>query len=65
MINAFLLSSTGSLLITSNFLSANWPSSTVEDTLTQFWCSRCGRKSWRKASVSKEQGRNEPIYLLY
>lgn len=65
MINSFLLSSTGSLLITSNCLSANWPSSTVEDTLTPFWCSRCGRKSWRKASVSKEQGKNEPIYLLY
>lgn len=60
-INAFLLSSTGSLLITSNCLSANWPSSTAEDTLTPSWCSHCGRRSWRKAGAgAQEQGRNKP-----
>lgn len=63
-INAFLLSSTGSLLITSNCPSANWPSSTVDSTPTPSWCSRCGRKSWRKASVSTrgaKGGRRETL----
>lgn len=50
--NAFSLSFTGSLRIISSCPSVNWPSSTAADTRTPSWCSRCGRKSWRKASAS-------------
>lgn len=43
-------SCTESLPTTSNCRSASWPSFTVPGTLIPSWCTRCGRKSWRKAS---------------
>lgn len=55
----FLLhSSMESLPIISNCLNANWPSFTALDTLTRSWCTRCGRRFWRKVSEMSTSCKN-------
>lgn len=47
----------------SNCPNASWPSFTAQDTLIRSWCTRCGRKSWRKASRMSALCRNRLCYL--
>lgn len=61
--NVLSYSSTGSLLTISNCLSASWPSFTAQDTLTRSWCTRCGKRSWRKARDMSATRKNIALVL--